>query len=308
MKKDCLSLKDLGKKDILSAIDLASEIKSKINNKEDYKPLKDVILGMIFEKSSTRTRLSFEAGMKRLGGDAIFLSSRDIQLGRGESIEDSARVISGFVDIIMIRTFEHTRILDFAKHSSVPVINALTSLLHPCQVLADLMTIKEHYGSLENLKIAFFGDGNNMANSWLYAASILGLNLSIASPVDLSVDGIVVQDALKEATKTGANIVLTDNPNEAAKNADVIYTDVWASMGEEEQTAKKHSMLRNYQVNKELADKAKSDYIFMHCLPAHRGEEVTADVIDGTHSIVWEEAKNRTFVQMAVIMKLLGRN
>jgi ornithine carbamoyltransferase len=308
MKKDCLSLMDLERDEILSLIDKAIGIKNRLAKKEDYKPLKDIILGMIFEKSSTRTRLSFESGMKRLGGDAIFLSSRDIQLGRGETIEDSARVISRYVDIIMIRTFEHSRIMKFAQYSSVPVINALTDLLHPCQVLADLVTIKEKFGELENLKIAFIGDGNNMANSWIYAAAILGLHLSVATPIDLSPSGIVIKEAMEIAKKTNAKIELTQIPYEAAVNADVIYTDVWASMGQEEQTARKHALLKHYQVNKELVKDASRDYIFMHCLPAHRGEEVAADIIDSEHSVVWDEAENRTYAQLAVILKLLGRD
>ena len=308
MKNDCLSLKDLNRDEILSLIDKASDIKNRLKNGEDYKPLSGAILGMIFEKSSTRTRLSFESGMKRLGGDAIFLSSRDIQLGRGETVEDSARVISKYVDIIMIRTFEHSRIINFAQYSSVPVINALTDLLHPCQVLSDLMTIKEHFGKLDNLKIAFIGDGNNMANSWIYAAAILGLHLSVATPIDLSPSGIVVKEAVEIAQKTAATIELTQIPYEAAVNADVIYTDVWASMGQEEQTLKKHSLLKHYQVNRELVKDANRDYIFMHCLPAHRGEEVAADIIDSEHSVVWDEAENRTYAQLAVIMKLLGRD
>ncbi len=308
MKRDCLSLKDLKKEEILYLIDKSIEIKNKIKNNEDYKPLNGVILGMIFEKSSTRTRLSFESGMKRLGGDAIFLSSRDIQLGRGETIEDSARVISRYVDIIMIRTFEHSRIMNFAQYSSVPVINALTDLLHPCQVLADLVTIKEKFGKLDGLKIAFIGDGNNMANSWIYAAAILGLNLSVATPVDLSPSGIVIKEAMEIADKSKAKIELTQIPYDAVLNADVIYTDVWASMGEEEQTAKKHTLLKHYQVNENLTKDANPNYIFMHCLPAHRGEEVTADIIDGKHSVVWDEAENRTYAQLAVILKLLGRD
>ncbi len=308
MKKDCLSLKDLSKKEILYLIDKAIEIKEKLKKREDYKPLSNVILGMIFEKSSTRTRLSFEAGMKRLGGDAIFLSSRDIQLGRGETVEDSARVISGYVDIIMVRTFEHSRLMKFAQYSSVPVINALTDLLHPCQVLTDLVTIKEHFGKLDGLKIAFIGDGNNMANSWIYAAAILGLHISVATPIDLSPSGIIIKEAVNIAKNTHATIELTQIPYDAAVNADVIYTDVWASMGEENQTEQKHTLLKHYQINKELVKDANRDYIFMHCLPAHRGEEVSADIIDGEHSIVFEEAKNRTFAQAAVIMKLLGRD
>lgn len=308
MKKDCLSLKDLTKDEILYLIDKAIEIKKKIKNREDYKPLKDTILGMIFEKSSTRTRLSFESGMKRLGGDAIFLSSRDIQLGRGETIEDSARVISRYVDIVMIRTFEHERLLKYAQYSPIPVINALTDLLHPCQVLSDLVTIKEHFGSLDKLKVSFIGDGNNMANSWLYAAGVTGLNLTVATPGDLSVSGMVLQEALKLAENSNAQISLTTDPIDAVRDADIIYTDVWASMGQEEQTAKKHAILKRYQINKELTESADKNYIFMHCLPAHRGEEVTTEIIDGEHSVVWDEAENRTYAQLSVIIKLLGRD
>ncbi len=308
MAKHCLSLADLKKEDILNLIELAGIIKAKIKNGEDYKPLRGTILGMIFEKSSTRTRLSFEAGMKRLGGDAVFLSNRDIQLGRGETIEDTARVVSRYVDIIMIRTYEHARLELFAKYSTVPVINALTDLLHPCQVLSDLFTIKERLGSLNNIKIAYVGDGNNMANSWLLAAAVLGLNLSVATPKDCSVNGSVLSEAVKLSKESKAHITITDNPVEAVKGAKVIYTDVWASMGEESQKEKKHALLRPYQVNRELVKYADKDFIFMHCLPAHRGEEVEAEIIDSEHSVVWDEAENRTYAQLAVILKLMGRD
>ncbi|AEA33101.1 ornithine carbamoyltransferase [Hippea maritima] len=308
MIRHCLSLKDLTKQEILELLDLSQQIKNKIKSKQDYKPLSGVILGMIFEKPSTRTRLSFEAGMKRLGGDAIFLSPRDIQLGRGETIEDTARVISRYVDIVMIRTFEHSRIERFAQYSTVPVINALTDLLHPCQVLADLLTIKEKLGRIEDIKVAFFGDGNNMANSWIYAAAVLGFELRVATPVDFAPNGVVVKEALELATKSGARIILTNNPEEAAKDADVLYTDVWASMGQEDQKEKKHALMRPYQVNRELVKYANKDYIFMHCLPAHRGEEVEAEVIDDEkHSVIFDEAENRTYAQLATIMNLIGR-
>ncbi len=308
MANHCISLRDLKRDDILFLIELAGKIKTKIKKGEDYNPLKGIILGMIFEKSSTRTRLSFETGMKRLGGDAVFLSNRDIQLGRGETIEDTARVVSRYVDIIMVRTFEHARLELFAKHSSVPVINALTDLLHPCQVLADLFTIKEKLGSLDNIKIAYVGDGNNMANSWLMAAAIVGLNLSIATPKDCSVNGSILNEALKLSKESKAEITITDNPVEAVKQAKVIYTDVWASMGEESQKEKKHALLKPYQVNRELVKHADREFIFMHCLPAHRGEEVEAEIIDSEHSVVWDEAENRTYAQLAVILKLLGRD
>ena len=308
MAKHCLSLMDLKRDDILYLIELAGKIKTKIKKEEDYKPLKGIILGMLFEKSSTRTRLSFETGMKRLGGDAVFLSNRDIQLGRGETIEDTARVVSRYVDIIMVRTFEHARLELFARHASVPVINALTDLLHPCQVLADLFTIKEKLGKLDSIKIAYVGDGNNMANSWLVAAGILGLNLSVATPKDCSVNGSILNEAFKLSKESKARITITDNPVEAVKKAKVIYTDVWASMGEESQKEKKHALLKPYQVNRELVEYADKDFIFMHCLPAHRGEEVEAEIIDSEHSVVWDEAENRTYAQLAVILKLLGRD
>ncbi|WP_084042351.1 ornithine carbamoyltransferase [Hippea sp. KM1] len=308
MVKHCLSLKDLTKEEIVNLLKLSQQIKQKIKNGENYEPLKGVILGMIFEKPSTRTRLSFETGMKRLGGDAVFLSPRDIQLGRGESIEDTARVISRYVDIIMIRTFEHSRIERFAQYSTVPVINALTDLLHPCQVLADLLTIKEKLGDIEGIKVAFFGDGNNMANSWIYAAAVVGFELRVATPVDCAPNGVVINNALKLAQKSGAKIILTDDPKEAAEGADVLYTDVWASMGQEDQKEKKHALMRPYQVNRELVKYANKDYIFMHCLPAHRGEEVEAEIIDDEkHSVVFDEAENRTYAQLATIMNLIGR-
>ncbi len=308
MVRHCLSLKDLKREEMLYLLGLSGKIKDKIRKGEDYRPLDGVILGMIFEKSSTRTRLSFETGMKRLGGDAVFLSTRDIQLGRGETIEDTARVISKYVDIIMIRTFEHSRIERFAKYSSVPVINALTDLLHPCQVLSDLFTIKEKLGDLGNIKIAYVGDGNNMANSWLMAAGILGLNLSIATPKDCAINGAILNDALELAKNSGGKITITERPEEAVTGANVIYTDVWASMGEEAQKEKKYAILKPYQVNRELVEYADKNFIFMHCLPAHRGEEVEADIIDSEHSVVWDEAENRTYAQLAVILRLMGRD
>lgn len=308
MTNHCLSLADLSKDDMLYLINLSQEIKQKLEKGEEYEPLKGAILGMIFEKSSTRTRLSFEVGMKRLGGDAVFLSTRDIQLGRGETIEDTARVISRYVDVVMIRTFEHSRLELFAKYSSVPVINALTDLLHPCQVLADLFTIKEKLGSVEGIKVAYVGDGNNMANSWLIAAGVMGFDLSVATPKDCAINGFILDKAKDLAKNSGANIIVTEDPIEAVNNADIIYTDVWASMGQEEQREKKHALLKPYQVNKELIKHAKNNFIFMHCLPAHRGEEVTADVIDSEHSVVWDEAENRMYAQLAVIMKLIGRD
>ncbi len=306
MKRNCLSLMDFTGAELLTIIDFAQSVKFKIKNDSSYKPLENKILGMIFEKSSTRTRLSFETGIKRLGGDAVFLSSKDIQLGRGETISDTAKIISRYVDAIMIRTFEHARIEEFAAAAAVPVINGLTNLLHPCQVLSDLLTIKEHFGKINGLKIAYVGDGNNMANSWLIAAGILGLSLTVGCPDDLSVSGSVLRNALHFAQQSNAQLDITNRARSAVEDADVIYTDVWMSMGDDENAReKKFKMLKDFQVNKELVKYANKDYIFMHCLPAHRGEEVTADIIDGEHSVVIDEAENRTYAQMAILIKLL---
>ncbi|MCD6132741.1 MAG: ornithine carbamoyltransferase [Deltaproteobacteria bacterium] len=305
MKKDFISIADFSREEIEELLDLSSFVKKNIGKKE-YTPLQGKILGMLFEKTSTRTRLSFEAGMKRLGGDAIFLFSQHTQLSKGESWADTARVLSRYVDAIMIRTFEHKKILELAKYATVPVINGLSDLLHPCQILGDIFTIKEHFKTLD-VKISYIGDGNNIANSWLLGAAVMGLNLHIATPLDFSPSGFVVQKSLQIAKKTKAKITLTDDPKQAVKDAQVIYTDVWTSMGREE-TPLRNEMFKPYQVNNELLSHASRDFIFMHCLPAHRGKEVTDEVIDSKHSIVWQQAENRTYVQAAILIKLLEEN
>ena len=305
MKKDFISIADFSREEIEELLDLSSFVKKNIGKKE-YTPLQGKILGMLFEKTSTRTRLSFEAGMKRLGGDAIFLFSQHTQLSKGESWADTARVLSRYVDAIMIRTFEHKKILELAKYATVPVINGLSDLLHPCQILGDIFTIKEHFKTLD-VKISYIGDGNNIANSWLLGAAVMGLNLHIATPLDFSPSGFVVQKSLQIAKKTKAKITLTDDPKQAVKDAQVIYTDVWTSMGREE-TPLRNEMFKPYQVNNELLSHASRDFIFMHCLPAHRGKEVTDEVIDSKHSIVWRQAENRTYVQAAILIKLLEEN
>jgi len=305
MKKDFISIADFSREEIEELLDLSSFVKKNIGKKE-YTPLQGKILGMLFEKTSTRTRLSFEAGMKRLGGDAIFLFSQHTQLSKGESWADTARVLSRYVDAIMIRTFEHKKILELAKYATVPVINGLSDLLHPCQILGDIFTIKEHFKTLD-VKISYIGDGNNIANSWLLGAAVMGLNLHIATPLDFSPSGFVVQKSLQIAKKTKAKITLTDDPKQAVKDAQVIYTDVWTSMGREE-TPLRNEMFKPYQVNNELLSHASRDFIFMHCLPAHRGKEVTDEVIDSKHSIVWRQAENRTYVQAAILIKLLEKN
>ncbi|OSS41262.1 Ornithine carbamoyltransferase [Desulfurella amilsii] len=291
----------------LKTVDLGINIKEKIKKKQEYKPFRDYILAMIFEKSSTRTRVSFEAGFKRLGGQTIVLSSKDIQLGRGETIQDTAKIISSYCDIVMIRTFEHQRLIDFSSNSSIPVINGLSDLLHPCQTLADMFTIKEHFGSFDNLKLAYVGDGNNMANSLLLHCALLGIDISVACPKDYSPSGLVVKEAIEISKLTQANIVITDDPTEAVSGANIVYTDVWASMGQEDQKEKKYSILKKYQANKELCSFADSNFIFMHCLPAHRNEEVTSDIIDGKNSVVFVQAENRLYAQMAIIFNLLNK-
>ena len=302
--KDLLTLADFSKEEITYLLELADQIKQKRKNQEVYEPLKGKILGMIFEKSSTRTRVSFEAGMYQLGGTALFLSSNDLQLGRGEPISDTAKILSGYLDGIMIRTFSQQDVVELAENATIPVINGLTDDFHPCQVLADLQTIKEEKGKLEGLKLAYIGDGNNMAHSLLIGCAKMGLNIAVASPKGYQPRQDIVELATSFAA--GTEVLVTEDPITAVKNADVIYTDVWASMGQEEEQKEREKAFIPYQVNKELVSHAKSDAIFMHCLPAHRGEEVTAEVIDGPNSVVFQEAENRLHAQKALMVALMG--
>lgn len=304
--KDCLTLADFTTEEILTLLAKAEKMKEVQLAGIPYTPLKGKILGLIFEKSSTRTRVSFEAGMLQLGGHALFLSSNDLQIGRGEPISDTAQVLSQYLDGIMIRTFEHEKVEELAKYATIPVINGLTDLFHPCQALADLLTIQEHKGELKGLKMTYIGDGNNMAHSLLIASAKVGLDISIASPEGYKPDEKVVQMAQKFAKESGAKIVITDDPVEAVADADVIYTDVWTSMGQEkENEIRMQAFGAKYQVNGELIKHAKEDYIFLHCLPAHRGEEVTAEIIDGNNSAVFQEAGNRLHAQKALLSELL---
>ncbi len=265
------------------------------------RPLEGMALAMIFMKSSTRTRVSFEVGAWQLGAHALFLTPRDVQLGRGEDVADTARVLDRMVQGIMIRTFAHSDVEDFARFSQVPVINGLTDLQHPCQILADLLAVQQHLGSFEGKTIAWIGDGNNMANSWCDAAAQLGFTLRLACPEGYDPDSDILARAMK-----GGNVALLRDPAEAASGADVITTDVWASMGQEEEQAIRAKAFAPFQVNAKLMARAKREAIFLHCLPAHRGEEVTADVIDGPQSRVWDEAENRLHVQKAVMAVLMG--
>ncbi|MGN1051551.1 MAG: ornithine carbamoyltransferase [Acutalibacteraceae bacterium] len=296
--KHLLTLQDLSAQEITETLNLADKLKYENKHNISHKYLEGKTLGMIFEKSSTRTRVSFETGMYQLGGYPLFLSSNDLQIGRGEPVEDTARVLSRFLDGIMIRTFEQKEVEDLAKYGSIPVINGLTDYCHPCQVLADLMTIREHKGSLEGLKMAFIGDGNNMANSLIVGALKTGMSFSIACP-----EGYEVPDNIIEFTKDyPGKFSLVRDPKEAAKNADVVYTDVWASMGQEEEKAKREKAFSNYQVNKELMDVTNEGCMVLHCLPAHRGEEITSDVFESHADEIFDEAENRLHAQKAVLV------
>jgi ornithine carbamoyltransferase len=261
---------------------------------------------MIFEKSSTRTRVSFETGMLQLGGHALNLNTQDLQLGRGEPVSDTAKALSRYVDAIMIRTFGHDRIEELAEHASIPVINGLTETFHPCQALADLKTIYRLKEKFVGIKTAYLGDGNNVAHSLMIGAAKVGMDFTIATPKGYEPNQTVVEKAQEIAAETGAKIIVTTDPVEAVKNADIIYTDVWASMGQESEQQERLVAFKDFQVNDELAKHAKDDYHFLHCLPAHREEEVTASIIDGDHSAVWEQAENRLHVQKALLVKLLA--
>ncbi|WDZ55133.1 ornithine carbamoyltransferase [Paenibacillus polymyxa] len=304
--RDFLELDDYSPEEIQYLIDLAIEIKRKHKNGEAYQPLKGKTLGLIFEKSSTRTRVSFEVGMYQLGGHALFLSKNDIQLGRGEPISDMAQVMSRYLDGIMIRTFGHDNVVELARYASVPVINGLSDLAHPCQVLADYQTLYEQKGKLKGLKLAYIGDGNNMAHSLLIGGAKLGVHVSIASPAGYEPDPSVVAASREIAKQTGSEIVITQRPQEAVQDADAIYTDVWASMGFEEEQKERELAFADFQVNEELVKLAKPDYLFLHCLPAHRGEEVSAGVIDGPNSVIFDEAENRLHAQKALLVALMA--
>ncbi len=304
--KHLLSLHDWTTEDITYALDLAAKLKAEQKAGIPHPILAGKTLGMIFSKSSTRTRVSFEVGMYQLGGHALFLSANDIQLGRGESIYDTAKVLSRYLDGIMIRTFEQSDVEALAEFGSIPIINGLTDLLHPCQVLADLLTIKEHFGDLKGRKLAYVGDGNNMAHSLLYGCVKCGMDVSVATPAGYTCDETVVKNAIADAEKTGVKVVITQDAKEAVKDADVIYTDTWVSMGQESQKAEKVKVFGPYQVNEELMALAKDTAIFLHCLPAYRGMEVTEGVIDGPQSLIFDEAENRLHAQKAVMVMAMA--
>jgi ornithine carbamoyltransferase len=305
VKKDILTLSDLTRQDMTALFDLAGELKTRQKQGivDDF--LKGRVLGLIFDKHSTRTRVSFEAAMSRLGGSVIYMSSGDMQIARDEPVKDTARVLSRYIDALVIRTYSQEQIEEYATYADIPVINALSDKYHPCQVLSDLMTVVEHKGGWEGLKIVWVGDGNNVANSWINAAAVLGFNLVLACPEGYQPDGVIL-DAARE--KSGTDITVTADPREAVKNADVLYTDVWASMGQESERAARIKAFEGFQLDGELVSLAADDAVVMHCLPAHRGEEIAEAVLEGDRSIVWDQAENKLHMHKAILKTLIENN
>ena len=298
--KHLLKLMDLSEKEIIEILNLADQLKYEKKNGIEHHLLKGKTLGLIFSKSSTRTRVSFEVGMYDLGGNALFLSSRDLQIGRGEPVQDTARVLSRYLDGIMIRTFAQSEVEDLAKYGSIPIINGLTDYCHPCQVLADLMTIREHKGTLAGRKMCYIGDGNNMTNSIIVGCIKMGMEVSVACPKGYEPDADIMAWA-----KENGKFTCTDDILEAAKDSDVLYTDVWASMGQEAEAEERKKIFKNYQINANVMSVAKSDTMVMHCLPAHRGEEITEDVLEAHANEIFDEAENRLHAQKAVLVKCM---
>jgi len=302
--KDFISIHDRAPAEIAALLDLADAIKKEPGKYRTA--LSGKTLAMIFEKSSTRTRVSFEAGMYQLGGLGMFLSSRDLQIGRGEPIADTARVLSRYVNGIMARTFAHETVTELARHATVPVINGLTDLLHPCQVMADLQTVREAFGRLDGVKLAYVGDGNNMAHSLMFGGAKTGMSVTIASPAGYQPRPEILAQARADARDTGARIEVTDDPRKAVEGARVVYTDVWASMGQEEEAQVRREKFAGFSVTDALMERAAGDAIFLHCLPAHRGEEVSASVADGPRSRIFDEAENRLHAQKAILVSLMS--
>ncbi len=299
--KSLIEINDLSLEEIYQIFDLSKTLKEKLYTGEPHKLLEGKTLGMIFSKPSTRTRISFEAGIFQLGGMGMYFNQNDLQLKKSESVSDTAKVLSRYLSGIMIRTFDHQDVIDLAKYGSIPVINGLTDLHHPCQVLTDLFTILEKRRTLKGLKLAYIGDGNNMAHSLLHGCSKVGMDITIASPGGYTPLKSVVDESMVNAKYMGSKIEITEDPVAAVKDADIIYTDVWASMGQEKEAADRRKKFIKYQVNTELVKNAKDDYIFMHCLPAHRGDEATDEICDSPNSVIFDEAENRLHVQKAIM-------
>lgn len=305
MKKDLLSLLDLEKDDFEILFKRAIQLKERYAKGILDKLLTGKTLGLIFDKKSTRTRVAFETAMIQLGGHPIYMSTQDTQISRNEPAKDTARVLSRYIDCLAMRTFDHSLVEEFAKTSTIPVINALTDSFHPCQILSDLMTIIEHKGGYEGIKIVWVGDGNNVANSWVNAASVLDLDLTVACPDGFGIDAHIVESA---SAGNKSHIRFTSDPREAVKDADVVYTDVWASMGDEGELSKRIEVFKDFQVNKSLLSQARKDVLVMHCLPAHRGEEIAEDVLEDKNSVFWDQAENKRHMHKAILEKLILRN
>lgn len=305
--RDLLSIHDLSTQEVNDIMALSKKLKQQLKQGQEHHLLKGKTLGMIFEKSSTRTRVSFEVGMWQLGGQALFLSSRDLQIGRGEPVKDTARVLSRFLDGIMIRTYSHAEVEELAEYASIPVVNGLTDLMHPCQALTDIFTAMEHKGDLKGRKMAFIGDGNNMVHSLMHACAKVGMDIAVASPLGYLPDPVMVEEAKADAKLTGSKITIVQDPFAAAKDADVLYTDVWSSMGQEAEQIVRQKAFAGFQINSAIMDAARPDAIVLHCLPAHRGEEITEEVFEGPQSAVFDQAENRLHVQKAIIALLLAK-
>ena len=304
--KDLLCIRDLSTEEVLLILDVAKKLKKMQKLGVPHEFCKGKTLAMMFSKASTRTRVSFETGFHQLGGHAIYLSDRDSQIGRGEPIRDTARVLSRMVDGIMIRTFSNDSVIELAEYASIPVINGLTDLLHPCQALTDLLTIEEHLGSLKGRKLVYVGDGNNMAHSLMYACAKVGMDMVCASPKGYQPDPMVLKQAQEDAAKTGCTVSVEEDIAKAVKGADVLYTDVWTSMGQEAEREIRLKALHDYQINSELLKAANPGAIVLHCLPAHRGEEITEEVLEGPQSFVWDQAENRLHTQKAIMVLLMS--
>jgi ornithine carbamoyltransferase len=306
MIKHFLSLADFGQADLRRYLERAIKLKADTLAGKRNRSLEGKILGLVFEKASLRTRVTFEVGMRQLGGDSIYLSAQEVQLGVRESVADVARNLERWIDGIVLRTFRHEVAEELARYSSIPVINGLTDLVHPCQVFSDMLTVLEKRGRLEGVRVGYVGDGNNLANSWLLGAAIMGMELTVACPKGYEPDKGVLREAKKRAKETGAKLTITHVPEKAARNADVLYTDVWTSMGKEKEGARRRVAFKGFQVNGALVDAAGKDVLVMHCLPAHRGEEITDEVLDGPNSIVFDQAENRLHAQKVLLEALLG--
>ncbi|WP_292392319.1 ornithine carbamoyltransferase [Methanoculleus sp. UBA303] len=302
MKKDFLSIIDIDEYELESIVADAMHVKRLKSAGTAHEFLKGKSLGMIFEKASTRTRVSFEVGMTDLGGHALFLNPQDMQLGRGEEVRDTARVLARYVDAVMIRAYDHATIEEFARYSTVPVINGLSDSLHPCQVLADIMTLSERFSDLRDLRLAWIGDGNNVCNTWILSAALTGMEIVVASPPDYRPKDAVIN----QARAAGGRVTIVTDPEEAVREADVLYTDIWVSMGDEQERAERLRALKNYTIDSRLLARAPPDALVMHCLPAHRGEEITDEVLEGPQSIVWDQAENRLHAQKALLMRLIA--